>query len=268
MNDEKNEFPPPYSFLMAEEVKYAVPVNTAGETAESDLPGVIHHAAAFAHVEMQLTDSQSVLADGGSMIWKDASVRMDTQMGECLPSCWRQCAGESCCQNLYTGPGKVALSFKLPGDMKGFIAADGNTWKLSAGAFVCGTSNCLVSTQFAGCFAFLCGGEEAWMSKVSSKDDNPATFFAGGYGALTRHEIPEGNTMMMSSGVFFAAPGEHPFELRMPGGCFSCCCGGEGLVVSMSGPVVLYTQNRDAAIWHTILRREGVKKKQKSGAAQ
>jgi len=253
----EGDYPPPYAFAVPFEGKACPAYSITGEEVENQLNGVIHHAAAFAHVEFCLAEN-SVISDGGAMIWKDANVEMETLMGECAPSCWRRCAGESCCQNKFTGPGKIAFSFKLPGDMKMFALTSEQGWKLSAGAFVCGTENCVVSTQFTGCYAMICGGEEAWLTKVTVEDGDGA-FYAGGYGAITAHDVPEGNTVCMSSGAFFASPSEHPFELRMPGGILSCQFGGEGLVMAMTGPVKLYTQNRNPSIWKTILRREGPK---------
>lgn len=239
----------------------------SGQHDNALLPGVIHHRPCFAHVEFMLTNGQVVLADGGALIWKDAGLAMTTETGECMPACWRRCAGESCCQNKFTGPGKAAFSFKLPGDIHPFMVKDVG-WKLSAGAFICGTENIRVDTQFGGCFAFMCGGEEAWLSMCESRDGENALFYAGGYGAITEHKVPEGNTLQMSSGCFFAAPTDANFELRMPGGCVSCCFGGEGIVVAITGDCTVFTQNRNPAIWKTILRREGVKKKQKGTAIE
>jgi len=232
--------------------------------ANSILSGELHHRPCFAHVEFTLTNGQVVIADGGALIWKEANLGMDTVVGECCPACWRRCAGESCCQNKFTGPGKAAFSFKLPGDIQVFLVKD-VAWKLSAGAFICGSGNIKVDTTFGGCFAFMCGGEEAWLTSCSSNDEKEAIFYAGGYGAITAHDIPEGNTIQMSSGCFFATPEDNSFTLRMPGGCIGCCCGGEGIVLAIEGPGIVYTQNRNPAIWKTILRREGVKKKKKSG---
>jgi len=234
------------------------------------LTGTVYHAPAFAHVEFRLTNGQEVLADGGAMIWKDAGLEISTKVGDCMPACWRKCAGESCCQNKFTGPGRVAFSFKLPGDMKPFsLTQDDDGWKLQAGAFVCGTVNCVVSTTFAGCYACICGAEEVWLSKVELDDDSNDTgvFYAGGYGAITRHDISENDTICMSSGLFFATEMGIPFTLRMPGGCFSCLFGGEGLVCAIEGPAIVYTQNRNPAIWKHILRRETQKKQDPNGSA-
>jgi len=244
--------------------------NSASPNADDQnglLSGVIHHRPCFAHVEFTLTDGQTVLADGGALIWKDANMNMETQLGDCLPACWRKCAGESCCQNKFTGPGKAAFSFKLPGDMLVFMVNADVGWKLSAGAFVCGSENCEVTTTFTGCFAWCCGGEEAWLTKCVSKDSNEAVFYAGGYGAITKHEVPEGHTLSMSTGTFFATPEDVNFTLRLPGGCFGYWCGGEGIVMAINGPTSVFTQNRNPAIWKTILRREGASKKNSSNGA-
>jgi hypothetical protein len=127
-------------------------------------------------------------------------------------------------------------------------------------------------------------------------------FYAGGYGALTRHEVPEGKvqslalfvsaharallsarafrnsaqTLFVDSGLFFAANENRKAEFGLPGGCFSCLCGGEGFVMKFrgtwpcacecvrasllttraacAGPCVVYTQNRNKAIWNKVLR--------------
>jgi len=233
------------------------------------LPGIICHKAAFAHVEFQLAEGQEVLADGGAMIWMDSMVAMDTQVGDCIPACWRKCAGEACCQNKFTGPGYVAFSFKLPGDMVSFSVGKEVGWKLNAGSFVCGTSNIEVNTVFAGCYACICGGEQAFLTKCTVKSDSPdehGMFYAGGYGAITKHDLNEGDTIILSGGCFFACAEDMPFELRMPGGCYTGCCGGEGLCVAIDGPGQVFSQNRSPALWNAILKREGVKKGKGSGA--
>jgi len=244
-------------------------LNDPGEVNALAAAGTIWHRPAFAHVEFMLAAGQEVLSDGGAMIWKEAAINIETQTGECCAAYWRQCAGESCCQNKYTGPGKIAFSFRLPGDMLAFSIQKDEAWKLSAGSFICGSSNCRVSTSFTGCYAFICGGEECWLTKVELDEDSgeaSGVFYAGGYGALTRHEVADGNCILMSSGCFFACSEEQEFSLRMPGGCCTCKFGGEGLVMAIKGPATVYTQNRNPAIWKTILRREGAKNKKKGGS--
>ena len=45
------------------------------------------------------------------------SVQVRTNMNECGPAMCRWCAGESVCQNEFTGPGKITFAHELPGDV-------------------------------------------------------------------------------------------------------------------------------------------------------
>jgi uncharacterized protein (AIM24 family) len=81
---------------------------------------------------------------------------VDTKCSDCWDGCWRQCAGESCCVNEFTGPaggGSVTFATDLPGDMLpfGVLAGAGNGWVVASGSYLCGTSNLTVTARFAGC---------------------------------------------------------------------------------------------------------------------
>jgi len=228
------------------------------------LKGTIFDRPGFAWVKIDLDPGQRVLADGGAMVWMDGNIPIDTQCGSCSTACYRTCAGESACQNIFTGPGSVSFSFKLPGDMLPFGVTPGLGWILTAGAFICGTDNVQVSSRFAGCFACCCAGEAPFLTQITVANGN-GMFYAGGYGALTRHEIPEGKVLFLDHGLFFAANDQTVIEAGLPGGVISCLYGGEGLVMKFKGPAVVYSQNRDSAIWNKILKPR--QKKKKGGAA-
>ena len=78
----------------------------------------IMHRPCFAHVEVNLQENQKVVGDGGAMMWMDGDMLMETGCNNgCCTAFWRSCAGESCCQNTFSGPGAVAFGFDLPGDV-------------------------------------------------------------------------------------------------------------------------------------------------------
>jgi len=230
------------------------------------LKGTIFDRPGFAWVKVDLDPGQKVLADGGAMVWMDGNVPIETKCGSCGAACYRTCAGESACQNTFTGPGSVSFSFKLPGDMLPFGVTPGLGWIITAGAWICGTDNVRVSARFSGCFACCCAGEAPFLTKVTVENGN-GMFYAGGYGALTRHEIPEGKVLFLDHGLFFAANDQTAIEAGLPGGLISCLYGGEGLVMKFKGPAVVYSQNRDAYIWNTLLRPRQKKKKGQAGQA-
>jgi len=209
------------------------------------------------------------------MIWMDGHVPVETKCGNCCDACWRSCAGESCCQNHFTGPqsgGSVTFALDLPGDMLPFAVTPGmgNGWVVAAGAFVCGTDNLIVAARFAGCAACCCGDVKPWLVKctVDEKSKENAMFWAGGYGVLTRHEILPGQNFFLDNGLFFAANETVNIGLGLPGGCISCCFGKEGIVMKFTGPCVVYSQNRSPHIWDKVLNPpQPRKKKKKTGAS-
>jgi uncharacterized protein (TIGR00266 family) len=240
------------------------------------LDGYIRDRPAFSHVEVRLQPGQKVKANAKAMIWMDGLVKVKTRCNDCCDGCWRTCAGESCCVNEYTGHaggGAVTFALDLPGDMLPFAVApgEGNGWVVAAGSYVCGTDNLRVSARWAGCKACCCGDVRPWLCKVTIEDEKKegksGMFWAGGYGALTRHEVQAGQVFYLDNGLFFAANEKVNFELALPGGCVSCCWGMEGVVMQFRGPCVVYSQNRSPHIWQKVLNPPPPKKKKQKGGA-
>jgi uncharacterized protein (AIM24 family) len=254
---------------MTTEVKYA-PLSQDGSLqltgptvmdARPMLNGFIRDRPAFAHVEVGLAQGQKVMADGKAMIWMDGHVPIETKCGSCGAACWRGCAGESCCQNFYTGPGRVTFGFDLPGDMLPFGVTPGAGWILAAGAFVCGTDNITVTARFSGCFACCCGGTNVFLVKITVQGDQNGMFYAGGYGAITRHDVPADKFLWLSRGLFFAASDKTQINGGLPGSCVSCLYGGQGFAMKFQGPAVVYSQNRNPDIWYNVLHPPPPRKK-------
>jgi len=208
----------------------------------------VAHRPSFAHTEVHLESAgQQVLANAGSMLWMDSKMRLETgcHNGMCVAWC-RTCAKESFCLNTFSGPGDVAFGFDLPGDILPFATTPTEGWIVTSGSFVCGTTNLRISAQFAGCLAACCSGEGAFLTHIRAEEGKGnALFFAGNYGQIQRHEVPQGKTMVVNNGLFFAASDKTNISIGLPGGCKSLLCSGEGIVMRFTGPCVVYTQNRD-----------------------
>jgi len=217
------------------------------------LPSTVVNRPAFAHTRVDLGAGQEVIAAAGAMLWMDGNVPMSTSCyGGVVASLYRHCSGQTVCMNKFSGPGEVSFGFDLPGDMLPFAVTPGQGWIISAGTFICGTTNCVVSARWAGLAACLCGSEGIFMTKVYSRE-GPGLFYAGGFGQLQRHEIPEGKTLLVNNGLFFAANDRTTFEIGLPGTCMSWCYGKEGFVMKINGPAVVYTQNRDPQVFMALL---------------
>lgn len=213
----------------------------------------VMHRPCFAHAEVDLKDGEKVVSVAGAMMWADQEVGVSTACHNgCATACCRTCAGESCCFNTFSGPGRVAFGFDLPGDILPFKIEEGAAWVVSSGSFVCATPNAKVSARFTGCGACLCGGEGAFFTEISSTGGE-GVFYAGGFGALKRHEIAAGKTLFINDGLFFAANATTGISVEILGGCKTCCFGAEGFVMKIQGPAVVFTQNRDPDKFNALL---------------
>jgi len=220
------------------------------------LDAAVAHRPSFAHVEVKLDAGKQVLGNWGAMIWMDGGVKMDTWCygGFCNACCWRPCARMQPCFNMYSGAGTVSFSFDLPGDILPFAATYENGWVMADDGFVCGTPNTVVSGKFPGCCMSIFGGEGFFMTTVrAAQGSGTALFYAGGYGQLQRHQIPQGSQFFVHTGLFFAASDKTQFAIGCPGGCKSWLFSGEGFVIKLQGPAVIYTQNRNPDSMRAIL---------------
>lgn len=192
----------------------------------------------------------------------DSSLGLKTYIGAtCMAYC---CAGETCFHNDFSGNGWITMAFKLPGDILPFMVGENQSWLLNQGAYICSTPNVAIEARFAGCLACCCGGENPFLTKCVSKDGLPGVFYAGGYGAITRHNIKANEVLVLDNGLFFAAEASVQFELGLPGGLFSYCFGGEGIcmrITAVNKECVVFTQNRDPFPWKKLTAVKPTKKK-------
>jgi uncharacterized protein (AIM24 family) len=176
---------------------------------------------AFAYGDIYLQKDQRVIADTKSLLWMDGGVSIETGCrGGCVGAAMRTCSGESCCLNTYVGSDanqKLSVGFQLPGDLMAFGVSPDNGWVFTYDAFIAGTDNLLVSSRFSSCCACLCGDESMFLSTVQVKKSEMGVVLAGGYGMIERHDVPEGQTLLVSKGLFFAARQDAEFDVGLVG---------------------------------------------------
>lgn len=213
------------------------------------LKSVVSGRPMFASVDIELDNGEKVVGDAGAMTWMDENIQIETEMKDGLgASLCRVLANESCCLNTFTGPGRVGFSFDLPGDMVAFAVNPDYGWILSKGAFICGSPNIKVSGRFAGCCACCLSGEGPFLTRVTSAN-GPGVFYGGGFGSITRHDIPPGQVFFVDNGLFFAANDKTKIQIGLVGGVKATCCSGEGLVMKFYGPCTIFTQSRDPSLF-------------------
>lgn len=242
-------------------VSEAEPLNAieGGNVGGVEMPSYnVSGRPAFACVNIDLKSGEKVIAEAGAMNWMTSAIDIDTGCpGGPSGACMRCLGGESCFVNTFTGPGRITFGFKEPGDLLPFVVTPGNGWLLTREAFISGTPNCKITAGFPGCLACCCSGEGLFMTKVLVKDQSTGVFFAGGYGEILRHDVPEGKCLFVDTGLFFAAHADTKINIGCIGGLKTFLCSGEGLVMKFFGPCVIFTQSRDPALFRRLQQPQG-----------
>jgi uncharacterized protein (TIGR00266 family) len=231
---------------------------------------VINGRPGFATISFNLKPDQVIMAESGSLMWCDESCRVHTHMsGGCCDAYWRGCSGEPCCMNDYIGPGRATFGFIEPGDALPFAVTPGDGWILTKKAFVCATPGVEISSRFAGCMTTICTDEGPFFSKITTKE-SLSIFWAGSYGEIVKHEIPDGKSLIVDGGLFFAAHQDTDVHISFLGDPCTACCSGEGIIMKFNGPATVYCQSRDPAIFDSIFlpqKNDEDKKEDAAGAA-
>lgn len=199
----------------------------------------------FSAVELEIPHYKKIVADADTLLWMDESLEMSTGCyGGCCHSFARSLSGESCCMNTYTannGPARASFGFDIMGDMMAFAVTPDNGWLLSDGAFVAGDDGISVKAKFAGCCVGCLGDEGFFFTHI--KCTEPATFYAGGFGSITKIDVAYGQTLLVDRGLFFACSDKTKMRMAwLSQSIGTRCCTPDSISVRFDGPCVVYTQ--------------------------
>ena len=202
----------------------------------------IKHSPAFASATVTLGPNEQVKAESGAMIMKTPSVNIDTStQGGFMKGLKRSFGGESFFMNTFTaGPegGEVAFAPDLPGDVVTWTLA-GQTVFLQSGAYLASAMGVEVDSKWGGAKTFF-SGEGLIILKVSGHGD----VLVAAYGAIESRELQAGEQITVDTGHIVAWSEGVSYQVRKVGGWKSTILSGEGLVVDLTGPGVIYTQSR------------------------
>jgi uncharacterized protein (TIGR00266 family) len=209
-------------------------------------------------LEISLNNNQNVIVDGGSMVYMNADIKVETRLrqgssgllGSLGFAVGRTLSGESLFLNHYTGTNeakaqKLVLGIPLPGDFVMLDIQPGTGWKMSRGAFVAASNTLLIGgkTNFVG-FVGVGQDEGGFLTYVVSKTD-PGSVWMAAYGTIEKHELQEGEKMLVNNEHFLACPAETSYKLVRVGKSFkSLLFSGEGFAMKFTGPCTMYTQSK------------------------
>jgi uncharacterized protein (TIGR00266 family) len=202
----------------------------------------IKHSPAFASATLTLAPNEQVKAEAGAMVWKTPSIDIQTStQGGFMKGLKRSLGGESFFMNTFTAGaqgGQMAVAPTLAGDIVTWTLS-GQTVFLQSGAYLASAMGVEVDSKWGGAKTFF-SGEGLIVLKVSGQGD----VLVASYGAIESRELQAGEQITVDTGHVVAWSEGVTYQVRKVGGWKSTMLSGEGLVVDLTGPGMVYTQSR------------------------
>lgn len=209
-------------------------------------------------VEVELDPGESAVAEAGSMMFKDAAIRMETVFGDASGSGGsgfmdklmgagkRLLTGESLFTTVFThtgsGKARVAFAAPFPGTIIPVSLPDlGGTLICQKDSFLCAAKGVSIGIQFQRrILTGLFGGEGFIMQRLEG--DGLVFIHAGG--CVVERRLGPGEVLHVDTGCVVGYESSVGFDVQQVGGVKSILFGGEGLFFAeMRGPGRIWLQS-------------------------
>jgi len=200
----------------------------------------------------ELDPGESMITEGGSMVWMTPNMDMQTSAGGSLGKAFgRLFSGESIFQNIYTaqgGPGMIAFASKFPGAIRVVEITPDRPLIVQKCAFLAATQGVELSTHFqkrlgVGFF----GGEGFIMQKLSGR--GLAFLEIDGY--AVEYDLMPGQQIIVDTGNLAVMDPTCTMDIQSVRGAKNMFFGGEGIfhtVITGPGKIVLQTMPLSAFV--------------------
>jgi len=213
----------------------------------------IYASPAFSTLIMHMAHGQSIQAEKGAMMYMHRTIDLKTHSrGGIMKSLKASMlGGESFFINTYTathGHGDIAFVSPGMGDIKPVEVQQGYNWIIQKQSYLCGPASVTIDTKYQGLKGFLSEGSLFMLYAYGQ-----GTLFVNSFGAIMIKQLQPGEVLVVDNGHLVAFQEGMPFSIRRVGGLKSTLLSGEGLVVDITGPGLLYLQTRDMSRFATSL---------------
>jgi len=232
--------PPPFSGMLAHDIDFKI------------------FGKEMQFVEIELDPGESAVAEAGAMMYKDASVQMETLFGDgsskgssglmsaLVGAGKRLLTGESLFITVFThkGSGKARAAFgaPFPGSIIPVSLKDiGGRLICQKDSFLCAAKGVSIGVHFQRkILTGLFGGEGFIMQKL----EGDGLVFVHAGGCVVERELQAGETLNVDTGCIVAFQETVGFDIQQVGGIKSALFGGEGLFfANMTGPGKVWLQS-------------------------
>jgi len=202
----------------------------------------IQYGPAYSMGTLQLVGGEQIRVEAGSLLGMSQGVSIETQAtGGLLKSLGRSIfGGESFFQNIYTAPasgGKVHVAPALPGDLIALDLTEGML--VQSGSYVASEMGVQIDTKWGGAKTFF-----ASEGLILLRASGSGKLVLSSYGAIHELHLEAGQVYTLDTGHLVAFSEQIGFKVRAVGGFKSTLFSGEGLVVDLTGPGMIFLQTR------------------------
>ncbi len=215
------------------------------------------HGQEMQFVEIELDPGESTIAEAGSMMFKDPTVRMDTVFGDGAEQTTgffgklasagkRLLTGESLFMTVFThegtGKARVAFASPYPGTILAFdLSTMGGSLVAQKDAFLCAAKGVSIGIHFQRrVMTGLFGGEGFIMQRI----DGDGFAFVHVGGCVVERELRAGEELHIDTGCVAAMTPDVDFDLVRAGSVKSMIFGGEGVFFAkLRGPGKVWIQS-------------------------
>ena len=213
--------------------------NTGGDDMQYEIKG-----EPMPVVICQVNAGESMITEGGSMVWMSPNMEMSASAGGLGKAFGRMFSGEAIFQNTYTavgGPGMIAFASSFPGSIRAVPIDPAHPVIVQKRGFLASEQGVELSIHFqkkmkTGFF----GGEGFIMQRLSGR----GMAFVELDGSVVEYELRPGQSIVVDTGNLAMMDATCSIDVQMIKGVKNMFFGGEGLfntVITGPGKVTLQT---------------------------
>ncbi len=208
----------------------------------------IKYRPSYSLLEVQLPPDGMITAEAGAMTYMSSNIEVKTRTRLKESGLWGTIkvsllGGETLFVNDYVardGPGKAGFVSAPLGDITRLELIPERGYIVQSAAYIASTSGIKLDTEWQG-FTKGLFGQNLFMIKTLGEGD----LFINTFGAIDRHELGEGESLIVDNFHLAALSTMCQYKVRMFGGLKSTILGGEGLITEVTGPGEVYIQTKN-----------------------